>query len=88
VNPVGKPFTNRNRASRFVKSGRARWVDANTIEFVRTDRRHVAVAASQRRVSEIGYDQVKRTLSLEEMANIPIIAPWKLLIERSRRPAA
>ncbi len=86
VNPIsGVGFTNRNRANRFVHSGRARWVDANTIEFLPANYRHVA--AAQREVDR-GYDGVTRMLTKREMANIPVVAPWKALIERSRRRAA
>jgi hypothetical protein len=82
TNPVsGSGYTNRNRAKRFVASGRARWVGPSTIEFVLGDPRHQAAKHSAR-TTEIGYDRVDRVLNTREMANVPIIAPWKLLIRR------
>ena len=77
-NPVsGCGFTSKNRAQRFVKQGRAEWVEAGaSIRFVQSDHRH---NSAQKTVDQTRYwyERAANTglAQLVELANLPMVAP-------------
>jgi hypothetical protein len=82
--PGGSKFTNRQAAKRHVARGRAIWLgeDRTTIEMVVNSgytKQANAIISLAERIKRAGYDGVNREMSIEEMANIPIVAPYKLL---------
>ena len=80
LNPTqhGACWTGRNRAERYVRTGRAVFVGLAAIRFVESDLRNVA-AAKKAAETVAGYDGIRRTLTVEELANIPLINPHKAL---------
>jgi hypothetical protein len=83
LNPASdRPFTSRNRARRFVKSGRAVWADAgeSSIRFLSADHRHHAakrsVDATAREYDSAAHDGLAR---LAALVHVPVIAPAMLL---------
>jgi hypothetical protein len=85
LNPItgGGRFTNRQSAKRYIKRGHAEWANSErtAIRFCSVSKTRAVESEvnSRRREQEVGYDRIARSMSVEEMANIPIIAPWKLL---------
>jgi hypothetical protein len=67
-----------------VKSGRARYVDERTIEFIETDQRHIAVGRGLEAARpKVFIDGGMATLGA--IAGLPVIQPVKLITLRSRR---
>ena len=79
LNPVtgGSAATSMNRARRFVKAGRARFVHDNVIEFLDVPlNRRVALSADEalhRRMVGVNIDAISRTMTRCEMAGVPIV---------------
>jgi hypothetical protein len=90
-NPVaGCGFTSKNRASRFVRQGRAVWVEPGVaIRFVERDHRH---ASAKKSVDETRYwyERAANTglARLHELANLPMVAPAVLLNLGKRKGAS
>ncbi len=84
LNGHGGSWTSRPRALTLVKSGRARYVDEHTIEFIETDRRHIAVGrgleAARRKVFIDGG-----MATLAAIAGLPVIHPIELITLRTKR---
>ena len=82
VNPVSDGrFTSRNRANRFVKKGRAEWVEFGvSIRFVESDHRHRAAQKSVD-MTRYWYDRAacSGTAQFADLVNVPVIAPAVLL---------
>ena len=72
-------WTGRNRAERYVRTGRAVYVGPAAIRFIESDARNIA-AAKKAADAAAGYDDIRRTLTVEELANIPIMNPHKALL--------
>jgi hypothetical protein len=71
-------WTGRNRAERNVRTGRAVFVGLAAIRFVESDPRNVA-AAKKAADAAAGYDDIRRTLTVQELAHMPIMNPLKAL---------
>lgn len=91
VNPASdRPFTSRNRARRFVKSGRAVWADAgeSSIRILSADHRHHAakcsVDATAHSYDSSAHDGIAQ---LAALIHVPVIAP-AVLVGLSRRKGA
>lgn len=86
VNPIqgGSAFTTPKRAHSYVQRGRAVWVGAglSTIRFTDEDEQQ---KIALRKATNDGYATVDRRLTLDEMRHVPIIQPWKLMLQASRR---
>jgi hypothetical protein len=80
LNPIrhGACWTGRNRAERYVRTGRAVFVGLAAIQFVDSDLRNIA-AAKKAADTAAGYDDIRRTLTVEELAHIPLVNPHKAL---------
>ena len=80
LNPTrhGACWTGRNRAERYVCTGRAVFVGLDAIRFIESDSRNIA-AAKKAADAAAGYDDIRRTLTVEELAHIPIMNPHKAL---------
>lgn len=78
-NPIenGSNFTSRKRALEFVEAKRAVFVGDNAIRFIENDPRNQAA----RRRAAAEYNAVNRTMSRQEIANIPFVRPGKALTE-------
>jgi hypothetical protein len=89
-NPVsGCGFTSKNRANRFVKQGRAEWVEPGaSIRFIQSDHRHHSAHNSVEQ-TRFWYERAAHTgmATLAELANLPMIAPG-LLLRLGRRKGA
>ncbi len=91
LNPVSDcKFTSRNRAGRFVKKGRAVWIEPGvSIRFVEADRQH---RAAQRAVDKTrcGYDRAAYSgmAQLRALVNLPMVAPAKFLGLGKRKGAS
>jgi hypothetical protein len=89
INPIenGSNLTSRKRALQYVDAKRAVFVDDNSIRFIESDPRNQA--ANSRAAAE--YNALNRTMSREEIVNIPLVRPGKalkeLLTNRSLVPA-
>jgi len=85
LNPVagGSAATSMNRARRFVKAGRARFVDNNAIEFLDVPlNRGVALNAEEalhRRIVGVNIDAISRTMTRREMAGLPIVGAERMI---------
>jgi hypothetical protein len=81
--PGGNNATSMNRARRFVKAGRARFVDASKIEFLETPlSRRIAVSAEEalhRRLVGVNIDAISRAMTRSEMANLPILSVDRMI---------
>jgi hypothetical protein len=77
LNPTqhGSCWTGRNRAERYVRTGRAVFVGLAAIRFVESDSRNIA-AAKKVADTAAGYDDIRRTLTLTELVN-PHKALWR-----------
>ncbi len=90
-NPVSDcGFTSSNRAKRFVAQGRAEWVQPGvSIRFIQSDHRH---GSAQKSVdaTRAGYARAAHTgiATLNELANLPMIAPGALLGHGKRKGAS
>lgn len=80
LNPTrhGARWTGRNRAERYVRTGRAVFVGLTAIRFIESDPRNIA-ATKKASAAAAGYDEIRRTLTVEELAHIPIMNPHKAL---------
>ncbi len=80
LNPIrhGACWTGRNRAERYVRAGRAVFVSLAAIRFIETDARNIA-AAKKAADAAAGYDDIRRTLTVDELAHIPFVNPHKAL---------
>jgi hypothetical protein len=81
TNPIdnGSNLTSRKRALQFVEAKRAVFVGDNSIRFIENDPRNQA--AHRRAAAE--YNAVDRTMTRQELANIPLVRPGKALREAS-----
>ncbi len=90
-NPVaGCGFTSRNRAKRFMAQGRAEWVEAGvSIRFIQSDHRHYS-AQKTANATRFWYDRAanRGMAGLTELANLPVIAPAKMLGLGKRKGAS
>lgn len=80
LNPTqhGSCWTGRNRAERYVRTGRAVFVGRTAIRFVESDPRNIA-ATKKAADAAAGYDDIRRILTVEELAHIPLVNPHKAL---------
>lgn len=91
INPAGSSYTNLASAERYVRRGRARWVQDEhgraCLEFVEYHRTFSKIPIRTEEV--IGYDQASNTglASIESLRNTPFTDPMKMLVRRSRRAA-
>lgn len=84
LNGHGGSWTSRPRALTLVSSGRARYVDEHTIEFIEADRRHIAVGRGVEATRpKVFIDGGMATLAA--IAGIPVIHPIELITLRTRR---
>ena len=74
----GSCWTGRKRAERYVRTGRAVFIGLAAIRLVESDARNLA-AVKKAAESAAGYDDIRRTLTVAELANIPLINPQKAL---------
>jgi hypothetical protein len=90
VNPASDCcFTSKNRANRFVKSGRAEWMEPGlSIRFLEADHRHRSVRRSVEGTA-LSYDLAACTgmARLGDLANTPVV-PAALLLGLGRRKGA
>jgi hypothetical protein len=79
LNPIrhGARWTGRNRSERYVRTGRAVFVGVAAIRFIETDARNIA--AKKAADAAAGYDDIRRTLTVDELAHIPFVNPHKAL---------
>ena len=54
------------------------FVGLAAIRFIESDARNIA-AAKKTAAAAAGYDEIRRTLTVEELAHIPIMNPHKAL---------
>ena len=77
-NPISDcRFTSKNRARRFVKQGRAEWVEPGvSIRFIQSDHRHGSAQKSAD-ATRYWYERAASTgvARLSEVAGLPMIAP-------------
>ena len=66
--PGSQSYTTPNRAQRFVRRGRARWISAREIEFLDAPNPSRAPDPTRR-----GYDEIKRCMRPIEIRRIPIV---------------
>jgi hypothetical protein len=77
-NQHGVCWTGRNRAERYVRTGRAVFVGLAAIRFIASDARNIA-AGKKAADAAAGYDDIRRILTVEELAHIPLVNPHKAL---------
>jgi hypothetical protein len=70
LNPTqhGSCWRGRNRAERYVRTGRAVFVGMTAIRFVESDPRNIA-ATKKAADAAAGYDDIRRILTVEELAH-------------------
>lgn len=70
----------RAHAERYVRQGRARWVDATHLRFLTTDHRHQSAQRLFRVQTAAGYD-ARGMLTVEEIRRLPVTQDaMKLLV--------
>lgn len=84
--PGGWTEISLHSARRHVARGKARMVNGK-LEFIRSEG-EIITAEIRRLRSAMAYDRVQRPMTLEELSNIPVVCPQKLLIDRGRRKSA
>lgn len=80
LNAVAGEWTNRNRAARYVRDGRAVWVGADTIRLLPEHQGHQA--AGRNYEQEMGYARAVHggpIATVRELCNIPVVCPMRLL---------
>lgn len=79
TNPIenGSSITSRKRALEFVQAKRAVFVGNDSIRFIESDPRNQAAT----RRAAVGYNEVNRTMTRDELANLPMARPAKALRE-------
>jgi hypothetical protein len=83
----------RKRAERKVAIGVAIWINVNAIQLTEAamDQEYVdswLFKRNQAAQSQRGYDGIRRSMTLQEMAEIPIVNPVALLAPKGAKPRA
>jgi hypothetical protein len=74
--PLGSLYVGKQRAERMVKTGRAEWLSERTIRY-NESHPHYQTAVMNSLEATRGYD-ARGSMTLKEIANIPVINPNKL----------
>jgi hypothetical protein len=84
--PNGSRWTGRNRAERFVRTGRAVFVGENSVRFVDSDPRNQAATEQADRDAE-GYDLASSMglANLRAIRNLPTVGNPLILLTRKQR---
>lgn len=78
-------FTTRNRARRFIRDGRAEWIEINvSIRFVPSHHAHKSAQVSEHEMlmgrTAYAYDRIGRPLTRQELRGIPFVGDVQRLM--------
>jgi hypothetical protein len=77
----GSGYIKRKKADYYVKGGRAFFVCPDQLRLIQSHTANLAAASA----AAAGYESIMRTMTLDELAHIPIMRPSLVRIGRSRQ---
>jgi hypothetical protein len=67
----GSGYIKRKKADRYVKEGRAVFVETDQLRLIESEPRNIAAAAK----AAAGYEDIERTMTLDELKHLPVMRP-------------